>query len=183
MAEKRLGTLFFSTLKISACTFGGGFVIVPLLQKRFVEELNWIDEREMLDLTAISQSAPGPIAVNAAILVGYRARGIIGALTAAAGTVLPPLVIISVISLFYKAFRDSKIVSALMSGMLCGVAAVVLNVTIDMLIKLIKQKSIVLLALCALAFVCVRYLDIGIFPIMLVCALAGALMFGRKAHK
>ena len=62
--------LFFSTQKLSTCTFGGGFVIVPLLRRRFVEELGWIDDQEMLDLTAIAQSAPGAIAVNASILVG-----------------------------------------------------------------------------------------------------------------
>ena len=91
--------LFLSTFRISACTFGGGFVIVPLLRRRFVEELGWINEQEMLDLTAIAQSSPGPIAVNAAILVGYRAAGLSGALVTLLGSVLPPLMIISLISL------------------------------------------------------------------------------------
>ena len=82
--------LFASTFKLSACTFGGGFVIIPLMRKKFVEELHWIEEEEMMDLTAIAQSSPGAIAVNASILVGYHVAGIKGALTTVIGTILPP---------------------------------------------------------------------------------------------
>ena len=70
--KKKYWTLFLSTFQLSAFTFGGGFVIIPLMRKKFVEKLKWIDEQEMLDLTAIAQSSPGAIAVNASILVGYR---------------------------------------------------------------------------------------------------------------
>ena len=107
--------LFLSTFRLSACTFGGGFVIIPLMRKRFVEELGWIEEDEMLDLTAIAQSSPGAIAVNASILVGYHVAGVPGAMITVLGTVLPPLMIISVISLFYQAFRDNAIVNMAMS--------------------------------------------------------------------
>ena len=72
-------TLFTSTFTLSAFTFGGGFVIIPLMRKKFVEQLHWIDEEEMMDLTAIAQSSPGAIAVNASILVGYRVAGVHGA--------------------------------------------------------------------------------------------------------
>ena len=133
-------TLFTSTLKLSACTFGGGFVIIPLMRKRFVDQLHWIDDREMLDLVAIAQSSPGAIAVNASIIVGYHVAGVIGALISALGTVLPPLIIISVISLFYRAFRDSLFVGLIMKGMLAGVAAVICDVVLEMAIGIIKQK-------------------------------------------
>ena len=101
--------LFLSTFELSACTFGGGFVIIPLMRKKFVEDLGWIEEQEMMDLTSIAQSSPGAIAVNASILVGYHVAGITGALLTVLGTVLPPLVIISIISMFYQAFRDNAI--------------------------------------------------------------------------
>ena len=140
LSFKKHLTLFASTLKLSACTFGGGFVIIPLMRKKFVDQLHWIDEREMLDLVAIAQSSPGAIAVNASILVGYHVAGISGALIAAAGTVLPPLIIISIISLFYVAFRDSRIVNLIMKGMLAGVAAVICDVVINMAIGIIKKK-------------------------------------------
>ncbi len=115
--------LFFSTFKLSACTFGGGFVIIPLMRKKFVEELGWVEEDEMMDLTAIAQSSPGAIAVNASILVGYHVAGFPSAMLTVLGTVLPPLIIISIISMFYQAFRDNAVVNMAMAGMLCGVAA------------------------------------------------------------
>ena len=101
---KMLLNLFLSTLYLSAFTFGGGYVIVTLMKKKFVDQYHWIEENEMLDLVAIAQSSPGAIAVNGAIVVGYKLSGILGALVAILGTVLPPFVILSVISVFYKAF-------------------------------------------------------------------------------
>ena len=117
--KSRYRALFWSTFRLSACTFGGGYVIVPLMRKTFVEKLRWIDEGEMMDFTAIAQSTPGAMAVNASILVGYRMAGVPGALVTVGGTVLPPLIIISVISLFYQAFRANPIVNLAMTGMLC----------------------------------------------------------------
>lgn len=96
----RLCRLFFSTLYISSFTFGGGFVIVTLMKKKFVDELHWITEEEMLDMTALAESAPGAIAVNAAILVGWQVEGLLGMITAVVGTILPPMVILSIISYF-----------------------------------------------------------------------------------
>ena len=99
--QKVLWKLFLSTLYLSAFTFGGGYVIVTLMKDKFVDKYHWIEENEMLDLIAIAQSAPGAIAVNGAIVVGYKLAGLAGVLTAIFGTVLPPFLIISVISVFY----------------------------------------------------------------------------------
>ena len=88
--QKILRKLFLSTLYLSAFTFGGGYVIVTLMKDKFVDKYHWIEENEMLDLIAIAQSAPGAIAVNGAIVVGYKLAGIVGVLTAILGTVLPP---------------------------------------------------------------------------------------------
>ncbi len=174
MKNNKLLTLFFSVFKLSACTFGGGFVIVPLMRKRFVNELEWIDEQEMLDMTAIAQSSPGAIAVNAAILIGYRVAGVAGALISVLGTVIPPLTIISVISLFYKVFRDNEIVNLVMSGMLCGVAAVIFDVVIDMIKTIARKKRILpFLVLCG-SFIGTRYLKINIIIIIFVCGVIGA---------
>ena len=167
--------LFFSVFKLSACTFGGGFVIVPLMRKRFVEELGWIEEQEMLDMTAIAQSSPGPIAVNASILIGYHVAGIPGALLTVLGTVTPPLITISIISLFYQAFRDNAIVNLVMAGMLCGVAAVIFDVVIDMVKQIIDRKRILHVLVLIGAFVAVRFFSINIIIIILVCGVIGAL--------
>lgn len=175
--------LFLSTLKLSACTFGGGFVIVPLMRKKFVEQLKWIEEQEMMDLTAIAQSSPGAIAVNASILVGYHVGGVPGALISIAGTVLPPLIIISVISFFYTAFRSNEIVNMVMSGMLAGVGAVICDVVITLGHGVVKQRRILPVCIMLASFVAVRFLGINIILIILVCGIIGALdMFihGRR---
>ena len=177
---RTLRTLFFSTFKLSACTFGGGFVIIPLLRKRFVEELGWIEEQEMLDLTAIAQSSPGAIAVNASILIGYRLDGFRGALITVLGTVLPPLIIISVISLFYQAFRDNAIVNMAMAGMLCGVAAVIFDVVINMTRTVLQKKKLLPLLVLVGAFVAVRFFSVSIIAVILVCGAIGALDTWRQ---
>ena len=100
MRKGTLKQLFLSTLYLSAFTFGGGYVIVTLLKNKFVDELHWIDEEEMLDLVAIAQSSPGPIAVNGAVVVGYKLYGIPGVLAAISGAILPPFVILTAVSIF-----------------------------------------------------------------------------------
>ena len=132
--------MFASTFTLSMFTFGGGFVIVPLMKKKFVDELHWIDEEEMLDMVAIAQSSPGAIAVNGSIIIGYRLLGVPGALVNIVATVLPPLIILTIISYFYAAFRSSPIVSAVMRGMQAAVAAVILDVVWNMLKGLVKER-------------------------------------------
>lgn len=149
--------LFISTFKLSACTFGGGFVIIPLMRKRFVKELHWIEEEEMLDLTAIAQSSPGSIAVNASILVGYHVAGIRGALVTVVGAALPPLIIISIISVFYQIFRSNKYVSMAMNGMLAGVAAVIFDVVINMAWPILKRRQWLPVAVMIAAFIATRF--------------------------
>lgn len=175
MDKKTCKTLFLSTLKISACTFGGGFVIIPLMRKKFVEQLGWIDEQEMLDLAAIAQSSPGAIAVNASILVGYHVAGVVGALMTVLGTIIPPLVIISVVSLFYQAFRDNGIVNMAMTGMLCGVAAVIFDVVINMAKTIFQQKKVLTVAVLLGSFIAVRFFDVNIITVILICGVIGAL--------
>lgn len=177
--------LFFSVFKLSACTFGGGFVIIPLMRKRFVEELGWIEEQEMLDMTAIAQSSPGAIAVNASILVGYHVAGVLGALLTVLGTVTPPLIILSVISLFYQAFRDNAIVNLIMAGMLCGVAAVIFDVVIDMIKAIVQKKKVLPVVVLLGAFVAVRFFSVNIILVILVCGGIGALdtVYSRRRAK
>ena len=175
--KKKYWTLFLSTFQLSAFTFGGGFVIIPLMRKKFVEKLKWIDEQEMLDLTAIAQSSPGAIAVNASILVGYRVAGIPGALLTVLGTILPPMVIlsiISVISMFYAAFRDNTIVNMAMNGMLAGVAAVICDVVLTMGGSVLRQKRVLPVLVLVGSFAAARFWGVNIMVIILVCGLIGA---------
>lgn len=185
MKQNTFKKLFLSTFQLSACTFGGGFVIIPLMQKKFVDELHWIEEQEMMDLTAIAQSSPGAIAVNASILVGYHVAGVFGALITVLGTVLPPLIIISVISFFYTAFRDNVIVNMSMAGMLAGVAAVICDVVITMGKSIFRKKQLLPIVVLFASFVAVRFMKINIILIILICAIIGAvdtLYLSRKGR-
>lgn len=178
--------LFSSTFCLSAFTFGGGYIIIPLMRKKFVEELHWIEEQEMLDLSAIAQSSPGAIAVNAAILVGYRIAGIPGALVTICGTILPPLIILSIISVIYGWFRSNPWVAALLKGMQSGVAAVIADVTIRMAGDVIRQKKLLYILIMAGAFCATFFLKINVVYIILSCVFLGliaALLAKRREAK
>ena len=164
--------MFASTFTLSMFTFGGGFVIVPLMKKKFVDELHWIDEEEMLDMVAIAQSSPGAIAVN-----------VPGALVNIVATVLPPLIILTIISYFYAAFRSSPIVSAVMRGMQAAVAAVILDVVWNMLKGLVKEKNVVKYFLLVAAFIASVYFKVNILIIIVVCGAIGTVDYMAREKK
>ena len=169
--------LFLSTFTLSAFTIGGGYVIVPLMRKKFVEELKWIEEEEMLNLVAISQSAPGPIAVNTSIMVGYRLAGVFGSLVTILGTVLPPLIIITVVAQFYTAFKANRIINALLLGMRAGVAAVIIDVIIKMVKDIIKSKNKVSVIIMVTAFIAAVVFDINAALLIILSGAFGAFYY------
>lgn len=173
--EKRkvLLQLFMSTLYISAFTFGGGFVIITFMKKKFVDELHWIDEEEMLDLAALAQSSPGAIAVNAAILVGWRMAGFAGMLTAVLGTIIPPVALLSVISFFYAAFASNYYISLFLKGMQAGVAAVILDVVCSLGAGVLKKRSWIHIIVMAAAFLATFIWDVNVIFIILAAAAVG----------
>ncbi|MFT4144754.1 MAG: chromate transporter [Mobilitalea sp.] len=166
-------TLFTSTFSLSAFTIGGGYVIVPLMKKRFVDKLDWIEEDEMLNLVAIAQSSPGAIAINASILIGYRMAGVLGAVITVFGTVIPPLITITIISYFYNAFRSSEIISALLKGMQAGVTAVIADVVLDMGGVIVKGKQILSILMMIGAFAAAFIFEVNAVLIILICAAIG----------
>lgn len=170
-----LGKLFFATLTLSAFTFGGGYVIVTLMKDKFVDEYHWIGEEEILDLVAIAQSSPGAIAVNGAIVVGYKLSGILGALVAILGTILPPFVILSVISVCYNVFQENFFVAQMLSGMQAGVGAVIASVTYDMAAPIIKERDPVSLCILCGAFLAACVLEIDVVYIVIACGLLGVI--------
>ena len=173
MERKRnvLWNLFVSTLYLSAFTFGGGYVIVSLLKKKFVDEYHWIEEEEMLDLVAIAQSSPGAIAVNGAIVVGYKLAGLAGTVVAILGTVIPPFLIISMISIFYNLVKDNFIVSQMLLGMQSGVGAVIASYEMGAGIVRGKNKASVLIMACAFVASCV--FGVNVIFVVISCGLIG----------
>lgn len=181
--KSKLWQLFSTTFLISAST-SGGYAIVGLMKDKFVKKKQWLNEDEMIDLLAIAQSSPGPIAINTSILVGYRVCGIIGAIVTMLGTTLPPLIIMSIVAGFYEQFKDIQIIRYIMHGMKAGVAALLVSVTIDLFINLTKQKSILSYILFVAAFILIRLTDINVFLIAIGCAIAGIIkVFSMKEVK
>ena len=180
---RRLLKFFVTAFCISAFTFGGGFVIVTFMKKKFVDELHWIDEQEMLDMTALAQTCPGPIAVNAAILVGWRVSGLAGMIVGVAATILPPMIILSVISFFYGAFASNRYVSMVLRGMQAGVAAVILDVVCSMGGRILSERSPLRLMIMAGAFVAAFFLDINVVFIILAAGAVGVVHALRLARK
>lgn len=183
-ARPSLWKLFYTTLLISAFTFGGGFVIVTLLKRKMVDELKWVDEKEMLDMVALAQSAPGPIAVNAGILVGWKVAGARGMAVSVLGTVLPPLVILSLISALYSALIGSPAVAAVFRGMQAGVAAVIADVVLGLGRKVAAAKDPWQILVMAAAFVAAYFFKINVMLIVLAAAGLGCAraLFRRGAR-
>ena len=171
--KRKYLTLFLSTLTLSAFTFCGGYVIVSLMKRKFVDELRWLEEDEMLDMTAIAQSCPGAVAVNAAILVGNRVAGLLGTAVAVIGTVIPPFVIIGVISFCYDAFRSNLYVAAALKGMESGIAAVIADVTVTLTGSAWRESRWSGAVTMVLAFCASWFFDVNVLWIILACGLYG----------
>ena len=177
--------LFISTLYLSAFTFGGGYVIVTLMKKKFVDQYHWIEENEMLDLVAIAQSSPGAIAVNGAIVVGYKLAGMVGAVTAIIATIIPPFLIISLISVFYNAFRNSFLISQLLEGMQAGGGAGIASVVYEMAAGVDCGKNPVSILIMAGAFAATCFFGVNVVYVVLACGLIGVVrtIIERKGEK
>lgn len=184
MKEKRklFIELFTSTLYLSAFTFGGGYVIVSLLKERFVDQLHYIDEKEMLDLVAIAQSAPGAIAVNGAIVLGYKMAGVLGIVVCVIGTIIPPLIIISVIAYFYKIFITNKIISAMLLGMRAGIGAIIVSVVYDMALSVMDEHKERNIFIMLITFILNYFFKINVMYIILGCILLALveIIIGRE---
>lgn len=175
--------LFCSTFLISAFTVGGGFVIIPLLKAKYVDEYGWLEDKETLDLVAIAQSMPGIVAVNSAILLGYRMAGIPGALTALSATILPPLITLSIIAQAYEAFATSPIVRLALKGMQCGATALIVNVAVDLVQKQCKGGWTIPLFILIATFIANFFFGVNLMILIVVDALAGFLFLQRAETK
>jgi chromate transporter len=145
------------------------------MKSKFVDELHWINESEMLDMAALAQSSPGAIAVNAAILVGWRVAGFPGMLISVLGTILPPMCILSVISFFYAAFATNTVVALVLKGMQAGVAAVIMDVVFGLGRNVLKERSWSHTVIMAAAFIAVYFFNVNVILIILAAALWGVL--------
>lgn len=174
---------FSIMFSISAFTFGGGYVVIPMMRKYFVSRYHRFSEEELMDMAAVAQSAPGAIAVNLAVLAGFRMSGKKGAAASCIGTVLPPLIILAVISSFYAAFRDNMVISAVLKGMEAGVASIIVDLFIDMTIAVWKEKNRLQFCLVPAAFIASACFHINAIVIILCCAAVSFLESSILAKK
>ena len=163
--------LFLIFLKIGAFTFGGGYAMIPLITRETVENHKWIGENDILDIVAIAESTPGPIAVNSATFVGYKVAGVGGAFAATLGVVLPSFIIIYIISFVLRQFEELKAVQYAFGGIRAGVLALLIKALVSMYRQC--PKGIMSYMIMGLAFIGAAVLEINVLIIIAVCAAAG----------
>lgn len=181
---RRMWTLFAVFFKIGAFTFGGGYAMLPLIEREIVENKGWITAEDMLDIVAIAESTPGPIAINTATFVGYKTCGVVGAMGATFGTVLPSFVIISVISMVLAQFREVEAVQFAFNGIRAGVLALIVKALFTMYKKC--PKSALSYVLMVLSFIVAAFTDINVIFIIIACALIGlisSLVTARRGRR
>ena len=168
---KELMNLFWSFCRIGGLTFGGGYAMLPMLQKEVVETHKWATEQELLDYYAVGQATPGIIAVNTATFIGYKEKGILGAIFATSGVVFPALIIIMSIAGFIDSFSDSNIVQHAFSGIRVAVGVLILNA----LVKMVKGsvKDILGIILFVATFIISIFFNISVVYIVIASALIG----------
>ncbi len=168
---KKCLDLFRVFFKIGAFTFGGGYAMIPLIKREVSEKRDWIREEEMLDVIAVAESTPGPIAINSATFIGTRRAGWLGALCATMGVVVPSFLIIFIISIFFKQFAEYEIVQFALLGLRSGVLALIVKALFSM--SKHCPKNIVSYIIAAGAFAASVFFGANVFVIILCCALAG----------
>jgi chromate transporter len=169
-------TLFINSLYLSAFTFGGGFVIISFMKKIYVDKLKWLNDEEMLDITTIAQSTPGAIAVNASLMLGYKICGLLGAFITMLGTIIPPLIILTVVSYVYSLIADNAIFSAIMHGMQAGISAIICDVVLSLGVSVKKEKNLFAFITIPFAFIMTFFFKINVFYVIIPCTLLGIII-------
>ncbi len=165
-----LADLFLTYFRVGAVTFGGGYAMIPILEREVVKKKNWVSEEELLDYYAISQCTPGVIAVNAATFVGYKMAGVLGSIFATLGVISPSIIIITIIANMLSVFSDNRYVTSAFKGISIAVCALVFTTVVGMIKKNVKNISSVILAV--FAFVAIGILNLS--PIIVVIAVLAA---------
>ena len=168
--NKRLD-LFLTFFKIGLFTFGGGYAMIPLIEKEAVDKKKWLSSEELLDVVAIAESTPGPIAINSATFIGKKVGGFLGALCATMGVVLPSFVIITIISYFLESFKEIRVVRYAFFGIRAGVLALIFKALISMFRQ--STKNALAYILMVLSAAAVIFFDVNAIIVIAVCALTG----------
>lgn len=175
--------LLATNLFISAFTFGGGYIVVPMVRRFFVAKKQYFTEEDLINMAAIAQSTPGAIAINLSALAGYKVAGMTGAFISCFAAVIPPLIILTVVSAFYKIFVANTVITAILKGMEAGVAALMVDLITDMCSLILKRKSLLLSAMIPLAFIANYIMGINVALILFFCCFLCILQVFYKKRK
>ena len=178
---KELFDLFWTFCKIGALTFGGGYAMLPLIQREIVENKKWSTEKEILDYYAVGQCTPGVIAVNTATFIGYKLRGIIGGIVATLGVIFPSIVIILIIATFLQNFADLAIVQSAFAGIRVAVVALIITTVVKLIKSSIKDYLGVIIAI--IAFVISAFMGLSPVYVVIAAALTGFISKGLRGDK
>ena len=178
---KELFDLFWTFCKIGALTFGGGYAMLPLIQREIVENNIWSTEKEILDYYAVGQCTPGVIAVNTATFIGYKLRGIIGGIVATLGVIFPSIVIILIIAAFLQNFADLAIVQSAFAGIRVAVVALIITTVVKLIKSSIKDYLGVIIAI--IAFVISAFIGLSPVYVVIAAALTGFISKGLRGDK
>lgn len=178
---KTLIDLFLTFCRIGGLTFGGGYAMLPMIQKEIVEEKKWATEEEVLDYYAVGQCTPGVIAVNTATFIGYKVQGILGAIVATLGVVFPSIVIITIIAAVLKNFADLAIVQHAFSGIRVVVIALIINAIIKLAKTSIKNPLTLIIAI--IAFILVAFINLSPIYVVIAAGLIGLILNNTRSTK
>lgn len=178
---KELFDLFWTFCKIGTLTFGGGYAMLPLIQREIVENKKWSTEKEILDYYAVGQCTPGVIAVNTATFIGYKLRGIIGGIVATLGVIFPSIVIILIIATFLQNFADLAIVQSAFAGIRVAVVALIITTVVKLIKSSIKDYLGVIIAI--IAFVISAFIGLSPVYVVIAAALTGFISKGLRGDK
>ena len=178
----RLFWLFRANVIISCLAVGGGYVIIPLIKKQFVDDKRVFSFDDLMEMAAVAQSAPGAIAINMAALTGYRIAGFIGAAVSCVGSILPPLIIMSVVAICYEQLVNNPQVNAALKGMTAAIAALMINVVIDMGKNVVRNKEALGIFLMLAVFAAAFVFNVNAILLIIVSVITYTL-FVRICHK
>lgn len=171
---KKLALLFINSFIISS-TANSGYAIISYMRKLFVEKYKWFSKEEMDDFTALAQSSPGPIAVNACMLIGYHSAGILGSFAAVCGVILPPFFVMLLVTFFYSFISENQFVRFFIEGMQAGVIAMLIDVLIGLFTGILKQKQYIYYLLILFSFIFIRFTDYSVFYLAIICIVCGVI--------
>lgn len=173
---KKAWLLFINTFMVSM-TANSGYAIISVFRNRFVDKYHWFTKEEMEDYIALAQSCPGPLAVSSSMILGYQSAGLFGAFAAVLGVIIPPIVIMILVTCFYTWISSNQIMRIFITGMEAGVCAMLMDVVIGMFKGVMKMNDLFYYAMVILSFLFVRLTDLSIFYLTLICIMIAVLRY------